>query len=147
VTRFTFAVLASVLAGGALAGDITVEDPYARSSNPKVGAAFMMIKNAADTPDRLIGAQFDNAARVELHTHIDVNGVMRMIEVEDGIPVPANGTAMLKRGGDHVMLMGLSTPIADGDEITVTLEFENAGEVVVSMPVDNARKAAKHVGH
>jgi copper(I)-binding protein len=139
VTRFAFAVLASVLAGGALAGDITVEDPYARSSNPKVGAAFMMIKNAADTPDRLIGAQFDNAARVELHTHIDVNGVMRMIEVEDGIPVPANGTAMLKRGGDHVMLMGLTGPLEDGDMVELTLKFDGADDIMLTVPVDSSR--------
>ena len=122
---------------------IVIEDPYARTSRPNAptGAAFMVVVNHGDTEDRLIGAASEIAARVELHTHLeDANGVMRMIEVEDGIPVPAGGRAELKRGGDHVMFMGLTGPLANGDTVEVTLTFEEAGEITVQIPVDLDRK-------
>ncbi|MEO1154861.1 MAG: copper chaperone PCu(A)C, partial [Pseudomonadota bacterium] len=80
--------LAAFIALPALAADIMIEDPYARASSPtaKSGAAFMAIKNMSDTDDRLIAATSEVSERVELHTHLeDANGVMRMIEVEDGI--------------------------------------------------------------
>ncbi|WP_050929327.1 copper chaperone PCu(A)C [Aestuariivita boseongensis] len=142
-TTLLAAGAATLLATAALADGIVIHDPYARSSGPTsvTGAAFMGIENQSDTPDRLIDARGDIAARVEIHTHLqDANGVMRMVKVEDGIPIPAGGTAMLQRGGDHVMFMGLTQPLLQGDEITVTLVFENAGEVEVTIPVDLERK-------
>jgi len=139
----TLALAASLAAVAPALADITIEDAYARASSPKAksGAAFMTITNTAPTADRLIAAASDAAMRVELHTHIeDANGVMRMIEVEDGVPVPAESSHRLMRGGDHVMFMGLTRPFIDGDSVTVTLTFELAGDVTVDIPVDNARK-------
>ena len=47
----------------------------------------------------LISASSDIAERVELHTHIeDANGVMRMVEIEDGFAMEAGETIMLQRG-------------------------------------------------
>ena len=137
--------LSSSLAVPALAGDAAfmVGDPYARASSPnaKSGAAFMVLTNLSDTDDRLIGAASDAAQRVEIHTHLeDANGVMRMVEVEDGIAIPAGASHMLQRGGDHIMFMGLTRPFADGEMVTVTLEFEVAGEMTVEIPVDLDRR-------
>ncbi len=153
--RTTFAVLVSAaLALPALAGDaaITVGDPYARASSPtaKSGAAFMVLTNTSDADDRLIGATSDAAQRVEIHTHLeDANGVMRMVEVEDGIALAAGTSHMLARGGDHIMFMGLTQPFVDGETVTVTLEFETAGEMTVDIPVDLNRRPGDHgaMGH
>ncbi|KIN61851.1 Copper(I)-binding protein [Sulfitobacter noctilucicola] len=141
-----FAVAATALsltATSLFAGDIMVKDPYVRSSmaTSVTGAAFMTLMNHGDTDDRLIGASTDVAKRVELHTHIeDANGVMKMTEIEGGIPVPAGGMHVLERGGDHVMLMGLTSPLVQGEELAVTLTFEKAGEMEVTIPVDHERK-------
>ena len=132
-----------LMAAPLLAGDIMVKDAYARSSTPSsvTGAAFLILMNEADTDDRLIAAASDVANRVELHTHKqDANGVMQMMEVEEGFVVPANGMHELKRGGDHIMLMGLKRPLEQGEEITLTLTFEKAGEMEVQIPVDRERK-------
>ncbi|MEX0338130.1 MAG: copper chaperone PCu(A)C [Arenibacterium sp.] len=121
---------------------IEVKDPYARTSRPNApsGAAFMILQNRSDQADRLISAQSDVAQRVELHTHkIDSNGVARMLEVEGGIDIPAGGEHALERGGDHVMFMGLSRDLKDGESVSVTLTFEKAGDVVVEIPVDLSR--------
>lgn len=139
------AVLALALTATPLFADSTVmhaHDSYARVSGPsaKSGAAFMMLENHGDEADRLIDVASDVAEKVELHTHIDDgNGVMQMRHVPDGILVPAGGTHMLERGADHVMLMGLKRPLAQGDTVALTLTFEKAGEIVVEVPVDLER--------
>lgn len=123
--------------------EIIIDDAYARTSRPNAptGAAFMQITNTGASEDRLIAARSEIAKRVELHTHVDEgNGVMRMTEIEGGIAVPAGTTHAMKRGGDHVMFMGLGQNLAQGDAVTVTLVFEQAGEVVVEIPVDNERQ-------
>ena len=122
---------------------IMVMDPYARTSRPgaPTGAAFMGLMNQSSQDDRLIAVSSEVADRVELHTHLqDANGVMRMVEVEDGIAIAAGETHMLQRGGDHVMFMGLNRDLAQGDVISVTLTFEKAGDMTVEIPVDLERK-------
>ena len=103
------------------------------------GAAFMGIQNSGAENDRLLSARSDVAQRVELHTHIADGDVMRMVEVEEGFEIPAGDTHMLERGGHHVMFMGLNRKLAHGDEVAVTLVFENAGEMDVIIPVDLER--------
>ncbi|MEC8629985.1 MAG: copper chaperone PCu(A)C [Pseudomonadota bacterium] len=144
------AAMAMGFGAAAWAEGIVVEDAYARASTPtaKSGAAFMVLMNSSDQDDRLVAAKSDVAARVELHTHREIaDGVMKMMEVEEGFAIPAGGTHMLARGGDHVMFMGLNEPFADGDTVAVTLVFEHAGEVAVEIPVDLNRKPEHGGGH
>lgn len=143
-TTLLATLAAAALAVPALAEDaITVDDAYARSSGKaaKAGAAFMVIQNLGDTDDRLLGVTSDAAARVELHTHkINDDGVAQMMHVEDGFAIPAGEAHMLKRGGDHVMFMGLTHPFEQGATVPVTLIFEQAGEVQIEIPVDLERQ-------
>jgi copper(I)-binding protein len=130
------------LAPGLGLAEIVISDAYARSSSPTApsGAAFMVIQNTSDSEDRLVAARTDAAHRVELHTHVaDANGVMKMTEIEGGIAVPAQGSHVLKRGGDHVMLMGLTNGLVDGEMVNITLTFETAGDVQLQVPVDSKR--------
>jgi copper(I)-binding protein len=147
--RLTLFALSLVLAAGPGLAEIVIEDAYARSSGPsaKAGAGFMLIENSSNSADRLISATSEAAARVELHTHKEEDGVMRMVEVEEGFEIPAGGVAVLERGGNHVMFMGLTEGWAQGDLIPVTLIFERAGEVALEIPVDLERKANHGSGH
>ena len=124
------------------ASDVMVMDAYARvaSKVAKSGAAFMMIHNHADKDDRLIAAASDVAKRIELHTHIEEDGVMKMTKLEDGMIIPAGGMHVLKRGGDHVMFMGLTWALEHGDMFELTLTFEHAGDVTLTVPVDLERQ-------
>lgn len=127
-----------------------VQDPYVRTSRPNAptAAAFMVLMNHTDADDRLIGVRSEIAKKVELHTHVDQGGgLMQMTQIEGGIALPAGETHAMVRGGDHVMLMGLNQSLAQDDEVTITLVFEIAGDVVVSMPVDNERKAERKAEH
>ncbi|MDP2084050.1 MAG: copper chaperone PCu(A)C [Gemmobacter sp.] len=136
----------------AFAEGVVVVDPYVRVSGPtaKSGAAFMVIENHTAADDRLIKVASDVAERVEMHTHkADAQGNMQMLEVPEGFLVPAHASHALERGGDHVMFLGLKRGLANGDKVAVTLTFEKAGDVMVEIPVDSARKpqAGAHGGH
>jgi copper(I)-binding protein len=135
------AAAASVVSSAVLAGDIMIHDPYARvsSKSAKSGAAFMAIHNHSLKSDVLISVESTVAKKVELHTHKEVEGVMKMIKLEDGIVIPGMGHHALKRGGDHVMFMGLTQSLRHGDDIEVTLIFERGGRVKLKIPVDRER--------
>lgn len=129
----------------ALANDtIMIDAPYVRAMGGMgtSGAVFFTVMNHAAEDDRLIDVKSDVAQKVELHTHKDDgNGVMQMLHVPEGFVIPAGGSHALARGGDHVMLMGLTRELKDGDTVALTLVFEKAGEVVIDAVLDNARKA------
>lgn len=145
LTKFTRAFCATLLlsAAPAFAGDFVAEGAYLRSSTATAtsGAAFMMLVNQTGEDDRLVAASSDVAEKVELHTHTsDANGVMRMGEIEGGVAIDDEATHEFKRGGDHLMFLGLNRPLAQGEMVKVTLTFEKAGEVQIEVPVDLERK-------
>ena len=134
-------VPASVLAQDSHAHDgasvLTVNEAYARSTNPSVGAAFMSITNSGESDCVLVAASAPTVTdRAELHTHVEENGVMSMVQV-DSITVPAGGTHALVRGGDHVMFMATKAPMTQGDEFELSLDFGECGTVPVALRVDN----------
>jgi copper(I)-binding protein len=119
------------------------DDAYARSmgSIGASGAVFMMLHNNGTTDDRLIGARVDVAQKAELHTHkMTDEGMMQMLEIEGGVPMPAGEMHSFERGADHVMLMGLTRELKDGDSFPLTLIFESGAELSFDVTVDNARK-------
>jgi copper(I)-binding protein len=118
------------------AGGIVVEKPWARAT-PKgasVGAGYLTIRNKGAVADRLMGGTADFAASVEPHQMSMKDGVMTMRLLPDGIEIPPNGVVMLAPGGYHLMFQGLKRPLAKGDKVEATLNFEHAG----SLPVDFA---------
>jgi copper(I)-binding protein len=124
----------------ATTAEIKVMEPYARAGLPN-GAVFMQVMNQGDKDDALLSAQTDVAKAVELHeSKIDENGVMKMSPVPN-IPVPAGGSATLKPGGLHVMLMGLQKELAVGDKFTLTLTFKEAGPQTIDVEVTESMMA------
>ena len=69
-----------------------------------------------------------------VYEHAD-DGVARMVHL-DAIDIPAGGSVTLAPGGLHIMLMGLTGPVTEGDMIPATLVFETAGRVEVEFSVD-----------
>lgn len=110
------------------------------------GAGFVTIRNTSGEPDRLVSASSPVAATVELHTHIEENGVMRMRPVE-GIEIPAHGEVILAPGGLHIMLIDTNAPLRQGSSVPVTLRFEHAGEVTITLAVQGAGATKPGGGH
>ncbi len=147
------AVMAAFLATGFVGapsfaddhGKVMAENAWsrARTASAKVAGAFMTLNNMSKQDDRLIGAKSSISARTELHTTEMKDGVMKMLQVKDGIEVKAGQKVEMKPGSYHVMFMGLKEQLSEGKEFPVTLIFEKAGEVDVTVSV----KAAGAMGN
>lgn len=104
-------------------------------------AVYMQIMNTADSEDFLIAGETEIPAIVEIHENIiNENDVMMMRPVEGGVPIPAEGMQELRPGGYHVMLLE-PAPMAPGDTILLTLEFESGESIVVAAPVEDRMMA------
>ena len=136
-------LLLLLLASTPALAQIQVEKPWARATAPgaKVAGGYMLIRNAGAAGDRLVSASSAVAAKVELHVHINDNGVMRMREVR-GYDVPAKGSFELKPGGAHLMFMEIQRPFKEGDKLPVKLKFEKAGEVSAEFLVGGLGQSA-----
>lgn len=130
-----------------LLAQVQVEKPWARATAPgaKVAGGYMVIRNAG-AADRLVSASSPAAAKVELHVHLNDNGVMKMREVP-GYDVPANGAFELKPGGAHLMFMDIRRPFKEGEKVPVKLKFERAGEVDAQFHVGRIAGGAPAAHH
>lgn len=131
------------------AGDLQIENAFARETLPNqpVAGAFMTVTNAGNAPDRLIGGTSTAAGRIEIHEMAMQGDVMKMRALEAGLDVPAGETVELKPGGYHVMMFDLSDALKEGDTISLTLEFANAGEVTVPVVVHGKSAKNAHGAH
>ena len=120
---------------------VIVSDPWAMNATMSQGngAAFMTILNPTSAEDELLGGSVAStvAKEVQLHTVVVTGEMMKMTQVSS-IPVPANGSVALKHGSYHLMLMELAGPLEVGSTFELTLRFKNAGEVKVSVPVEQS---------
>jgi hypothetical protein len=144
VFGMALALLANVEAAG-VADQITVTDPYVRAVPPVVrnSAAFMQINNSSAEEQFLVSASTPVAATVELHMHTMDDGVMRMRQIAH-IHLPANGTATLQPGGLHIMLLDLQGPLDLGDQVPITLTFEDGSSKEISAEVRSVTQMMKH---
>lgn len=102
-----------------------------------ISAAFMVIRNRTDAPDRLLSAKSTAASILEIHLTEMKDNVMTMRQVEGGLEIPANGQMELKPGSYHIMLIDVLQDLKVGDKIPLILTFENAGDVKVEAEVKN----------
>lgn len=139
------ALLLSACGGGMSDGEhedgegVEAHDYWARAAMAGGNsAAYMLLHNHGAEADALISASSDVAEAVELHlSQMNADGTMEMIQQEK-IDLPADGEVELKPGSYHVMLIGLKQDLIAGSEITITLIFEHAGEIVLTVPVNDA---------
>jgi len=106
----------------------------------------MKIVNKGSQPDRLIGGQTAFAGKVEIHEMKMQGDVMRMRQLADGLVIPPGGSVDLKPGGYHLMFMNLKAPLKAGETRDVTLIFEKAGKVNVTLAVRKFGRST-HGGH
>lgn len=129
------------------AGSIKIEHPWARPSATENGAAYLELENGGTEADRLTGASAAIAGAVELHvTSIDAQGVATMRPVE-AIDLPAGGRARLSPGGLHLMLLGLTQPLEDGQRFPLTLTFERAGTATVDVEIERQPEHGSSSSH
>ena len=125
-------------AHGVKTGDLEIIHPNIPQppASAKSAAGYMAISNEGHHADRLIGVETGLAQKSMLHTtEHGADGVAVMKHL-DGIEIPAGDTVVLEPDGLHVMLMGLTGTVQEGDMVPATLIFEQAGRVEVEFMVD-----------
>lgn len=119
------------------AGSIEISEPWSRAT-PKgasAGAGYMKITNTGTMPDRLVSESSDIARSAEFHETSMENGIARMRPLKNGVEIKPGETIEFKPGSYHVMFVGLKKPLAAGDHVKATLNFENAGKVDIDYDV------------
>jgi copper(I)-binding protein len=85
--------------------------------------------------DKLVGVSGDVSDKIEVHEMSMNNGVMKMRPVDGGLTIDPGKTVKLAPSGYHLMIMDLKSPLKQGGQVPVTLQFEKAGKVVVTLDV------------
>jgi len=143
----------SVRAEDVKAGDLVITQAWSRAtpSGAKVAGAYLTVENKGSTADRLVSGSGDVAGRLEFHEMAMDGGVMKMRPLDSGLVIEPGKTVKLAPGGYHIMLMDLKTQLKQGDQVPVTLQFEKAGKVNVSLDVQGVGAQAPgggdHPGH
>jgi len=119
-SRISFLGLLLALISAPALAQVTVTDAWVRGTVPgqKATGAFMSITSATDAT--LVSASSPAAKVVEIHEMVMDGGVMKMRAV-DKLALPAGKPVQLKPGSYHVMLMGITEPLAEGQTVPVTL--------------------------
>ena len=105
--------------------------PVNAETGKAMTGSFMTLTNSSDEDVTLVGGSSSVAGIIEIHEVIDG----QMVAMDGGLVIPANGSVELRMGGYHVMLMELADKLAAGDEVTVTLDFDNGDKVEYTAPV------------
>jgi copper(I)-binding protein len=128
--------LAAVAQAQPAAEAVRIEGLFARAVPPGQtnSAAFMSLHNTDRVEHALVAAASPVARAVELHTHTKEGGMMRMRRVER-IALPPEVDVRLKPGGLHLMLIGLERQLSPGEEVSLTLVYEDGSETTASAPV------------
>jgi hypothetical protein len=125
------------------AAGVTAQDPWVKTASTGMTAAFVTLVNGTDKPDVLVSAATPAAGMVQLHEMVMQDGQMVMQEKKGGIEVPANGSAVLEPGGNHIMLMELAAPIKVGDDVTITLTFQSGATLQIVAPAKDYEGASE----
>lgn len=101
-------------------------------------AAYVTLRNLGKEDVVLVGASSPAVSHVMLMQTVNSgeNGASMsgMVEVPS-LTVPAGGELTMASGGNHLMLMGLTQPLKEGESIPFTLEAESGGTLEVSAEV------------
>lgn len=111
--------------------DATVNVPL----NPSQAAVRFVIDNGTDIDDELIAVSSTAADRAEVHKSDEDDEGRSIMEAVPRLKVPAGSSVVFEAGGLHVMLIDLAEDLTEGTTVPLTLTFEEAGDVDVTVDV------------
>ncbi len=114
---------------------VVMEDGWVKAADSGMSAAFGELENTGSDDVTIVSASTEASSALELHETIENEaGEMIMREKTDGFTIEAGDSLSLEPGGNHLMLMDLTDPIAAGDEITFTLTFSDESTYEFTVP-------------
>ena len=149
MSLLTLAFSATAYAHDYKVGALKIDHPYARATVPgqPSGGAYLSIENTGKEADKLLSVGSPAAKSVEIHDMKMDGNIMKMREVGEVELRPMSTVAMVPGGGYHIMMMGLTKPLKVGDKFPMTLTFQKAGKIEVSVSVDDMKTQQTNATH
>jgi copper(I)-binding protein len=101
-------------------------------------AGYFVIISYASAPMRLVGAASPAFGDIMLHRSVDEEGVASMAHVDKVELYPGQAIAFAP-GGYHLMLMNRTQELRAGEEVPVTLRFDDGQTLTVRFRVVGAQ--------
>ncbi|MBI5889320.1 MAG: copper chaperone PCu(A)C [Nitrosomonadales bacterium] len=119
-------LLAMMAVAPAYADDVKVTKAWTRATAPGQDSASVQLTITSKNDATLVGAASGSAQSGELHSMVVEDGVMKMRAIES-LPLPANTPVTLGADGNHLMLIGLKTPLKAGRKLpfAIKVKFSN----------------------
>ena len=137
-TRFLYLLVAILLSACSTEKRLETHEAWVRTAKQsETTAVYLILHNHTNADDALVSVSADVAEAVELHLS-DVNNDVMMMTPQERIEIPAGGEVIFETGGYHIMLINLKQDLNVGDEILITLRFENYPKMTISVPVREA---------
>ena len=116
--------------------DIQIENAWVREAPPsaRMLAAYMTLKNSAAQDQVLVEVQSPAFSHVMLHKSEVIDGVARMIHLDE-VVIPAGGSVQLEPGGLHLMMPAPETRLSAGDRVPLVLMFADGNQIEVQAEV------------
>ena len=135
-------LMLSFFLSGLAQSRVFIEDAYIRAIIPgqSVTAAYLTLKNESSASCRFVSVSADIAERAEFHSHMHVDGVVRMRELKE-IVIAKDEALEFRPGGLHLMLFIENAEVNEKSRSVITLHSPDCGDVTHAVPI--RRKAGK----
>ncbi|MCK8046790.1 copper chaperone PCu(A)C [Shewanella sp. 1CM18E] len=114
---------------------VVLVDGYVRAMPATVPntAAYLTLENHG-AATRLVAVEAPFAKEAQLHTLIEENGMIKMRQVP-GFDIDSHASLILSESGNHIMLMGLLSPLEVDSSVAMKLKFADGTEQKINLPV------------
>jgi copper(I)-binding protein len=122
----------------ATAGSVSIIHPWARGGE-RMGQQFpvyVTLANSGQVQDRLVSAESPLAERVIIKELDRRDGLVSARQL-DALILPPQSRQTLRPGQSQITLDRLKTTIRPGDTLPLNLQFERAGNIKVTVVVEN----------
>lgn len=121
------------------ARDIRIENAWVRAMPPNQPntAAYLSIKNGGDRSLQITGAYSEPIARVEIHTSVEVDGMVTMEQLKQ-VTIAPGQVIQFSPGGMHLMMLDLKKMPAPGEQVKLCLNFQSGASVCTQAEVRRA---------
>ena len=133
-------------------GDIVVEQAWARLApgGAGTGSVYLTVHNKSGQDDLLLAVDSNVAESTAVYSTEVKDGVVSMNPMPMGVNLPSHGELVMRPGGIHIMVTGVSKNTKVGDLMPVKMVFRDAGSLdfeVPVVPLGAGDPAEKHVKH
>jgi len=134
--KHLFMLALFVASFSAFADSIVVTEAWIKNLPPSVPmrAGYMKLENTSAKSLSIVGVESELFMQVDIHETVKKNGMMSMQPVPV-LSIPAGTAVELAPGGMHLMMMKPKETLKPGDQVSITLQFDDDSTQTLQMTV------------